>query len=109
MNNATPVEGNATAEMREAQQNQMLVTLAVVNLVSFGVAMYVFAVLYMRDLRFLAQAPDIVWDFLCGVPREDGIGLPVLILMGTVAFGAAILLVGWRALRQLTPRRDASG
>ena len=83
-------------------------TLAFATFLGFGVTLFIFALLYVRDLRMLAEMPGVLWDFLCGVPRADGAVLPILLGLSTLSFmGAAVMWTG-HALLRLSPRRTAS-
>jgi hypothetical protein len=83
-------------------------TLALATCIGFGVTLFIFALLYVRDLRMLAEMPGVLWDFLCGVPRADGAALPILLGLSTLSFmGAAVVWTG-RALLRLSPRKTTS-
>lgn len=66
---------------------------------SFGVTMLFFSILYVKDLQMLAQLPEMVWYFVCGRPSEDGIVLPMLVLLTTAAFLVGAGLWGVQRVR----------
>ncbi len=97
-----------SAQSTPTQDSSLWMTLAMALLVGFGVTLFLFALLYVRDLRMLAEMPGVLWDFLCGVPRADGATLPILLGLSALSFiGAAVLWTG-RALLRLSPRVTAS-
>lgn len=67
---------------------------------SFGVTMLFFTLLYVKDLETFAQIPEQVWLFICGRPGEDGVILPLLVLLTAGAFIAATGVWGWGRLRR---------
>lgn len=73
---------------------------AVALLLSFAVTMTVVILLYTHDLTTLSQLPEIVWSFLCGVPSENGIILPVLTLLTLATYGSAAVMIAWRIARR---------
>lgn len=74
-------------------------TLVLVLLISFGVTMFVFSLIYVRDLRTLQEIPDLVWAFVCGTPKDDNVTLPILVLLSACSFAAAIGVWGWCKIR----------
>ncbi|NDJ63178.1 MAG: hypothetical protein GYB67_18810 [Chloroflexi bacterium] len=81
------------------QSDGMVILFAVVLLLTFGVTMLVFSLFYVRDIQVISELPGMVWAFICGRPSEDGIVLPVLVLISTMAFMGAAGLGGWRWLQ----------
>jgi protein SCO1/2 len=69
---------------------------ASVILVSFGVMMLLFSVVYVQDIRTLRALPDVVWSFLCGIPVDNGIALPLLLLLSALSFISVALMWAWR-------------
>ncbi|MCK6580188.1 MAG: hypothetical protein L6Q98_19015 [Anaerolineae bacterium] len=91
---------NPTAESQSPAQDSIWITLSIALLFSFGLTLLVFTFFYVRDLRLLREIPEAVWAFICGTPREDGIVLPVLVLMSTLSFLSAAGIWGWRWSRR---------
>ncbi len=60
------------------------------GLISFGVTMLVMSMFYIEDIAMLQAVPEMMYQFVCGAPVENGILLPSLITMG----GGSILLGG---------------
>jgi len=94
---------SAPAEPR-SQSMSLGMLLAVVGLLSFGVTMLGFSLIYVRDLQTLRQVPDMIWAFICGVPSENGVVLPLLILMSTLSIFVAAALWGWHWLHKGSSR-----
>lgn len=69
-------------------------------LISFGVAMLAFSVLYVKDVAYLREVPQAVWDFICGRPNQSGITLPLLLTLGTLTIGGGVGVLVWNKRRQ---------
>jgi hypothetical protein len=54
-------------------------------LVSFGVTVLIMSSAYVRDLALLRQVPESIWLFVCGVPTDNDMTLPLLIASGVLA------------------------
>ncbi len=83
---------------REAISLTQLIVIAL--LLSFGVVLLLFSLIYVHDVRTLRDLPGTVWSFICGVPDENGAGLPILILLSVLAFAGAGLTWGWQRLQR---------
>jgi protein SCO1/2 len=70
-------------------------------LLGFGAAMLLISLAFLQDLRTLSEIPGLVWAFVCGVPSEDGITLPLLVTLSLAAFATtAVLWLGrWVSMR----------
>jgi hypothetical protein len=87
--------------IEQTQQSSGIQYLLGISLsLSFGVTMLFFTALYVKDLQTLAQLPELVWYFICGRPSDDGVVLPMLVLLTTAAFMIAGGLWGVRRLRR---------
>lgn len=72
-------------------------------MVSFGFTFVVMAAAYVGDIAALASAPADLWAAICGIPVENPLTFPLLLLTGALVMlgGMAVLLVDWwRAGRQ---------
>lgn len=76
----------------------------VVLFLSFGLTLTVFTIFYIRDAATLFQLPGIVWDFICGVPNDNGATLPVLSLLSLTAYAAAAVTGVVYLIRRRKPR-----
>ncbi|NJN65789.1 MAG: hypothetical protein HC884_03280 [Chloroflexaceae bacterium] len=63
-------------------------------LLGFGVTLLLLSMAYVRDLGTLRRAPEAVWLFICGVPTDDPLALPLLLLLGggAVVGGVGVLV-----------------
>jgi hypothetical protein len=63
------------------------IILLVINttILSFGLTLLIFTSLYQQDLSALQRLPEAIWLFVCGVPTEDPIALPLLQVISAVA------------------------
>ncbi|NJL05175.1 MAG: hypothetical protein HC911_09790 [Chloroflexaceae bacterium] len=66
-------------------------------LVSFGFTFIAMAAAYIEDIAALASAPADLWAAICGIPVENSLTFPLLLLAGSVTMlvGMAILMVDW--------------
>lgn len=58
---------------------------AILFLVTMAVIMFLFSLAYLDDLNTLRSAPELVWSFVCGQPTENGVTLPLLLTISTLA------------------------
>lgn len=72
------------------------------GILSFGVTMLIMSAFYIEDLEMLRQLPEAVWLFICGVPSENPIVLPLLI---TVGVGSILISAGLFVSHRLYSRR----
>jgi hypothetical protein len=77
-----------------------MLPVAAAAFLSFGVTLVLMSAAYIRDLEYLRQVPGMVWSFLCGVPTENGVALPAMLSIGTVALLAGGGMLGWYWLRR---------
>lgn len=65
------------------------------GLVGFGITVLIMSVAYVRDLAMLRQVPETIWLMLCGVPNDNPITLPILLVTGGLALlsGTVVLVV----------------
>jgi hypothetical protein len=54
------------------------------TLIGFGVMFVLMAFAYFQDLAAVAATPSLVWQFVCGIPVDDGITGPLMITFGTI-------------------------
>ncbi len=72
-------------------------------MVSFGFTFVVMAAAYVEDVAALASAPADLWAAICGVPVENSLTFPLLLLAGALVMLAGmgmLLLDWWRAGRR---------
>jgi hypothetical protein len=84
----------------DTKREDITVLMGITISLSFGATMLIFSLLYVKDLQTLAQLPEMVWLFICGKPGENGVILPALVLMTTIAFIVAATLWGWERIRR---------
>jgi hypothetical protein len=63
-------------------------------LVGFGITVLIMSSAYIRDLELLRQVPESIWLFVCGVPTDNDMTLPLLISSGvlTALVGVGIIV-----------------
>jgi hypothetical protein len=81
-------------------ERKSLLPVAAAALFSFGITLMLMSAAYIRDLEYLRQVPGMVWSFLCGVPTENGVALPAMLSMGTVALLVGGGILGWHWWRR---------
>lgn len=69
--------------------------LAAVALYAFAAALFLFSLALMKDVQTLRDAPEIVWNWLCGRPDPDGPALPLMLTFSTLALLGGLALTGW--------------
>ncbi len=76
----------------------------------FSVMMFLMSLAYIQDLETLKSTPEAVWLFVCGVPTDNPIMLPILLLIGGggVVTGIALLVIN-RFLRGRVPGLGQQG
>lgn len=84
----------------EQPQTDLKTLIAIPLLISFGITMLVFSMAYVQDMALLARAPELVWAFICGQPTEEGIALPILLLLSSITITGGLGLLAWTWLRQ---------
>ncbi len=93
-----------TSQRTMALRRKPTITTAIAGVFfGFGVTLLIIAGAYVRDLAILQNAPQAVWQFVCGVPTDDAMAFPLLVGFGFIAIlsGGGLLLVQWlRRVRQ---------
>lgn len=76
----------------------------------FSAMMFLMSIAYIKDLETLKSTPEAVWLFVCGVPTDNPIILPILLLIGGggVVIGIVLLVIN-RFLRGRVPRLGQQG
>lgn len=67
-------------------------------LLTFGAVLLLFGILYVKDMQTLSDLPNALWSFICGIPVESGVTLPLLIMLALLAFAGAGLAWGWQRI-----------
>lgn len=99
-------EQSAPAGGSSLYNARFLSTLAMFFLLGTGLTLLLFSLAYLQDLETLRTVPDAIWNFVCGRPVEGGIGLPLLLTVGTLSvLGSGAIFAGkrfiaWRQDRQ---------
>lgn len=88
------------AETTTSSDQDFMLTLAMVFLLTMGVMMLIFSSAYLRDLQTLREVPDAIWSAICGQPVEGGIALPLLFTVGTLSFFGSALIFAYQRLRR---------
>jgi hypothetical protein len=65
------------------------------TLIGFGSIFILMALAYFHDLAAIASTPSLVWQFVCGIPVEDGLTGPLMITFGTITVVAGISIWFW--------------
>ncbi len=74
---------------------------------SLGVMLLIFGFASLKDLATLKTVPEAIWNFICGRPSDDGITLPLMFTLGTLALlisGGLTVWGYWRGRNQ--PQSD---
>ncbi len=77
----------------------LILLIATIMLFTGAVMLFLFSFAYMQDINTLLNAPEVIWDFLCGVPSAEGPTLPLLLTSATMALLFGIVLVIVQVIR----------
>ncbi len=89
----------ATATTQVAVQHdtlgELILSIFAAMFLGFGVTLLGISAAYVQDLETLRKFPESVWLFVCGVPTEEPMVLPLLISLGVLALigGAALVVI----------------
>ncbi|NOK59426.1 MAG: hypothetical protein GFH27_549283n114 [Chloroflexi bacterium AL-W] len=66
-------------------------------LIGFGFTMLLLSGAYIQDINLLRRVPEAVWQFVCGIPPENEMVLPMLLAVSalTMCIGIGLLVFGW--------------
>ena len=68
---------------------------AIVFLVTLAVITLMFSMAYMDDINTFRNAPELVWNFVCGVPTDNSVTLPLMLTATILALlTSGVLAVG---------------
>lgn len=77
-------------------------------LVGFGFTMLLLSGAYVQDINLLRRVPEAVWQFVCGIPPDNEMVLPMLLAVSlvTLLIGIGLFLFGWvQAKGRLIPQQ----
>jgi hypothetical protein len=94
----------STPEKQPFKQSLLLVAGAA--LFSFGLTMLLMSGAYLQDLSLLQRVPEAVWLFVCGVPTDNEMVLPLMIGLGSITL---LVGVGLAVLHIVRRRRGNPG
>ncbi len=78
------------------------------GLLSFGITLLLMSSAYITDLELLRRAPEAVWLFICGVPTDNEMVLPLMIGFAGLTFLIGISLIAIHQIRRISRRRQAN-
>jgi hypothetical protein len=97
---------HTSATLSRVQRIQTALPIAAAALIAFGATLLALTLAYIEDVALLARAPEAVWLFVCGVPTDSEMALPLLAGLGTltlvVGVGMIALARWWRRSRRPT-------
>lgn len=86
-----------TRSGRTPEETRFYMLVASIALITFGVMFLFFGVVYLGDLATLRNAPELVWNFICGQPILSDTTAPLLFTIGILTLlASAMLFVGRR-------------
>lgn len=91
---------NPNNEQPQENPEDFIWTLVTTMLLVLSIMLLVFSLLYIQDLRTLRELPGILWNFVCGVPSENGIVLPLMLTLSTLSFLATGAVWGYSRWRR---------
>lgn len=89
------------------QHKPAIVSIAAAALLGFGLTLLAISAAYVRDLDTLRRVPEAIWLFVCGVPTDNALLLPLLIGFSTITVLVGVGLLFFGPMRR--PTRKSSG
>lgn len=69
------------------------------SLIGFGGVFWIFAIAYSGDIASISQAPQQIWQFVCGIPSKNSLTVPLLLSIGTIAVISGSGALWWQSRR----------
>jgi hypothetical protein len=67
-----------------------------------------FSLALIKDVETLRSAPELVWNFICGIPASDGPELPMILTLATLFFLGGLMASAWHFYRLRQEGRAAN-
>ena len=78
---------------------KLAIQIGAAGIIGFGVIFWVFAISYSGDITNIAQAPQQIWQFVCGIPPQNSMTVPLLLSIGTIAMLSGSGALWWQSRR----------
>jgi len=78
---------------------KLAIQIGAAGIIGFGVIFWVFAFAYSGDITNIAQAPQQIWQFVCGIPPKNSMTVPLLLSIGTIAMLSGSGALWWQSRR----------
>jgi hypothetical protein len=76
--------------------NKFALQIGAASIIGFGVMFWIFAVAYSGDIASISQAPQQIWQFVCGIPPQNSMTVPLLLSIGTLAIMTGCGALWWQ-------------
>lgn len=78
---------------------KLAIQIGAASIISFGLIFWVFAIAYSGDIASVVQAPQQIWQFVCGIPPKNSMTVPLLLSIGTIAILSGSGALWWQRRR----------
>ena len=78
---------------------KLAIQIGAASIISFGLIFWVFAIAYSGDVASVVQAPQQIWQFVCGIPPKNSMTVPLLLSIGTIAILSGSGALWWQRRR----------
>jgi len=78
---------------------KLAIQIGAASIISFGLIFWVFAIAYSGDIGSVVQAPQQIWQFVCGIPPKNSMTVPLLLSIGTIAILSGSGALWWQRRR----------
>jgi hypothetical protein len=76
---------------------KLAIQIGAASIISFGLIFWLFAIAYSGDVASVLQAPQQIWQFVCGIPSQNSLTVPVLLSIGTIAVISGSGALWWQS------------
>ncbi len=67
------------------------------GIIGFGIMFWIIAIAYSGDIASIAQTPQQIWQFVCGIPPKNSMTVPLLLSIGTIAMLSGSGALWWQS------------
>lgn len=78
-----------------AMQKQFLLTMMTSMIAGFGLMFVLVAVAYTRDIASIMRTPTLIWQYVCGIPVNSSMTVPLLLSIGSLCLLGAGVTWWW--------------
>jgi hypothetical protein len=76
-------------------QKLFLLTMITAMIAGFGLMFVLIAIAYTRDIASIMRTPTLIWQYVCGIPVNSSMTVPLLVSIGGICLLGASSLWWW--------------